>query len=62
MTEFHAQLTARAQEAAQLLAEAQRSGDDFSLEAHRADLDDIVRIAHEHGVPLPDLGLDASAA
>jgi hypothetical protein len=62
MTEFHAQLTARALEAARLLAAAQRSGDDFSVDVHRADLDTIVGIAHEHGVALPDLGLDASAA
>ncbi len=62
MTEFHAQLAARAQEAAQLLAAAQRSGDDFSVDVHRADLENIARIARDHGVTLPDLGPDASAA
>ncbi|HYQ33128.1 MAG TPA: hypothetical protein VEQ83_07930 [Lapillicoccus sp.] len=55
MTEFHAQLRARALEAVNDLTAAQESGDDYSVEVHRADLENIARIAREHGVSLPEL-------
>jgi hypothetical protein len=63
MTEFHAQLRARALDAVNDLTAAQESGDDFSVDVHRADLENIARIAREHGVSLPELdALDLSAA
>ena len=63
MTEFHAQLRARALEAVGHLTAAQESGDDYSVDVHRADLENIVRIAREHDVALPELDeLDLSAA
>jgi len=49
MTEFHAQLRARALDAVNDLTAAQESGDDFSVDVHRADLEYIARIAREHG-------------
>jgi hypothetical protein len=55
MTEFHAQLKARVHEAAQFLTAAQACGDHYSAEVHRADLENIARIAHDHGVTLPEL-------
>jgi hypothetical protein len=55
MTEFHAQLSARAHEAAAFLTAAETSGDDYSVQVYRADLEDIARIAREHGVTLPEL-------
>jgi len=55
MTEFHAELQARVHEAAQFLTAAQDSGDDYSVEVHRADLENIARIAREHGLALPEL-------
>ena len=55
MTEFHAQLRARVVEAVNDLTAAQESGDDYSVEVHRADLENIARIAREHGVSLPEL-------
>jgi hypothetical protein len=55
MTEFHAQLRARAIEAVNDLTAAQVSGDDYSVEVHLADLENIARIAREHGVSLPEL-------
>jgi hypothetical protein len=63
MTEFHAQLRARALDAVNDLTAAQESGDDFSVDVHRADLENIARIAREHGVSLPELdALGLSAA
>ena len=62
MTEFHAQLTARAQEAVQQLDAAERSGDDYSIEVHRADLENIARIARDHGLALPEAGRPGSSA
>jgi hypothetical protein len=63
MTELHAQLRARALDAVNDLTAAQESGDDFSVDVHRADLENIARIAREHGVSLPELdALGLSAA
>jgi hypothetical protein len=63
MTEFHAQLRARALEAVSDLTAAQESGDDYSVDVHRADLENIARIAREHGLSLPELdALGLSAA
>ncbi|HEY7988347.1 MAG TPA: hypothetical protein VIE19_03950 [Lapillicoccus sp.] len=63
MTEFHAQLRARVVEAVQDLTAAQESGDDFSVDVHRADLENIARIAREHDLSLPELDeLGLSAA
>ena len=45
MTEFHAQLRARVVEAVQDLTAAQESGDHYSVDVHRADLENIARIA-----------------
>lgn len=55
MTEFHSQLTARVHEAVAFLTAAETSGDDYSVQVHRSDLENIARIAHEHGVSLPEL-------
>ena len=55
MTEIHAQLRARALAAVNDLTAAQESGDDYSVDVHRADLENIARIAREHGVSLPEL-------
>jgi hypothetical protein len=55
MTEFHAQLRARALQAVDDLTAAQESGDDYSVDVHRADLENIARIAREHGIALPEL-------
>ncbi|MEP6651421.1 MAG: hypothetical protein ABJA74_16140 [Lapillicoccus sp.] len=63
MTEFHAQLRARVLEAVQDLTAAQDAGDDYSVDVHRADLENIARIAREHEVSLPELDeLDLAAA
>lgn len=63
MTEFHAQLRARARHAVQQLTAAQQEGDDYSVDVQRADLENIARIAREHGLELPELdGPEPSAA
>ena len=63
MTEFHAQLRARALAAVQDLATAEESGDDYSVDVYRAELENIARIAREHGLTvseLEELGLSAA--
>jgi hypothetical protein len=63
MTEFRAELQTRALEAVQLLRDAEEAGDDYSAEVQRGDLENIARIAREHGVVLPEvdaLGLTAA--
>lgn len=55
MTEFLSQLTARVRETAASLTAAETSGDDYSVQVHRADLENIARIAREHDVALPEL-------
>ena len=55
MTEFHSQLTARVHETVASLTAAESSGDDYSVQVHRADLENIARIAREHDVVLPEL-------
>jgi hypothetical protein len=55
MTEFHAQLRARVLEAVHDLSVAEESGDDYSVDVHRADLENIARIARDHGLSLPEL-------
>jgi hypothetical protein len=63
MTEFHAQLRARALAAVQDLTAAEESGDDYSVDVYRADLENIARIARDHGLTVPELekvGLSAA--
>lgn len=55
MTEFHAQLRDRAREALRQLAEAQATGDDYSIDVHSGALDSIARTAEEHDVRVPEL-------
>ncbi len=55
MTEFAAQIRARVREAVHQLGQAELSGDHYSAEVYRADLENIADIAREHGVPVPEL-------
>ena len=55
MTEFHAEMRDRAVTAVQSLRAAQDSGDDFLVEAQQAELENLARLAEEHGLRIPEL-------
>ncbi|MGE9808064.1 MULTISPECIES: hypothetical protein [unclassified Janibacter] len=55
MTELFTQLRARATESLSSLAEARRAGDDYSVRLAEADLENIARLANEHGLVVPEL-------
>lgn len=55
MTEFHHQITHRATRAVQSLRAAQESGDDYLVSVQEAELENLARLAAEHGLRIPDL-------
>jgi hypothetical protein len=55
MTEFHAEMRDRAVTAVQSLKHAQDSGDDFLVEVREAELENLARLATEHGLRIPEL-------
>jgi hypothetical protein len=61
MTEFHAEIRDRAAKAVHSLHEARAEGDDYLVEVREAELENLARLAHEHGLSIPELG-DYSAA
>jgi hypothetical protein len=61
MTEFHAEMRDRAVTAVESLKQAQDNGDDFLVEVQEAGLENLARLATEHGLRIPELR-DYSAA
>jgi hypothetical protein len=61
MTEFHHEITHRAVRAVQSLHAAQESGDDYLASVREAELENLARLAAEHGLRVPELS-DYSAA
>jgi hypothetical protein len=61
MTEFHHEITHRAARAVQSLRAAQESGDDYLVSVREAELENLARLAQEHGLRVPELS-DYSAA
>jgi hypothetical protein len=55
MTEFHAEMRDRAVTAVQSLKHAQDSGDDFLVGVREAELENLARLATEHGLRIPEL-------
>ncbi|NYG05524.1 hypothetical protein BJ986_000011 [Phycicoccus badiiscoriae] len=55
MTEFHTEITQRATRAAQSLRSAQESGDDYLASVREAELENLARLADEHGLRIPEL-------
>ena len=55
MTEFHSEITQRAVRANQILRAAQASGDDYLAEVQQAELENLARLAREHGLRVPEL-------
>jgi hypothetical protein len=61
MTEFHTEITQRATRAAQSLRTAQESGDDYLASVREGELENLARLAAEHGLRIPELS-DYNAA
>ena len=55
MTEFHAEMRDRAVTAVQSLRKARESGDDYLVEVQEAELENLARLATEHGLRIPEL-------
>ena len=61
MTELHTEIRHRAARAVASLRSAQDSGDDYLASVREAELENLARIASEHGLRIPELA-DYSAA
>jgi hypothetical protein len=55
MTELHTEISHRASRATQDLRAAKESGDDYLATVREAELEGLARIAHEHGLRVPEL-------
>ena len=55
MTEFHTEMTERATRAVQSLRKAQEAGDDYLASVREAELENLARLASEHGLRIPEL-------
>lgn len=61
MTEFHSEITRRAVRVTELLHAARDTGDDYLASVHEAELENLARLAREHGLRIPALaGYDAA--
>lgn len=55
MTEFHAEMRDRAATAVKSLKQAQATGDDYLVEVREAELENLARLASDHGLRIPEL-------
>jgi hypothetical protein len=55
MTEFHTEISQRAARAVQSLRSAQDSGDDYLVAVQESELENLARIARDHGLRVADL-------
>jgi hypothetical protein len=55
MTEFHAEIRHRAAHTVQSLNDARESGDDYLVDVKEAELENLARLASEHGLRIPEL-------
>ena len=55
MTEFHTAITQYALGAVQSLRDARESGDDYLALVREAELENLARLASEHGLRVPEL-------
>jgi hypothetical protein len=55
MTEFQNAIAQYATGAAQSLRDAQQSGDDYLASVREAELENLARLASEHGLRVPEL-------
>jgi hypothetical protein len=55
MTEFHAEMRDRAATAVKSLKQAEANGDDYLVEVRQAELENLARLADDHGLRIPEL-------
>lgn len=55
MSEFHQEITRRAIRANEILRSARNSGDDYLVSVQEAELENLARLAREHGLRIPQL-------
>jgi hypothetical protein len=55
MTEFHTEISRRAAHAVQSLNLARESGDDYLATVRQSELENLARLAAEHGLRIPEL-------
>ncbi len=55
MTEFHAEMRDRAATAVRSLRQAQDNGDDYLVGVREAELENLARLASDHGLRIPEL-------
>ncbi|HEY7723368.1 MAG TPA: hypothetical protein VIB11_16140 [Pedococcus sp.] len=55
MTEFHAEMRDRAATAVTSLKQAEANGDDYLVEVRQAELENLARLADDHGLRIPEL-------
>lgn len=62
MTEFHSEIRSHAQSAMESLRGARESGDDYLASVREAELENLARLAAEHGLRIPELARFAASA
>jgi hypothetical protein len=55
VTEFHAEMRDRAETAVKSLKQAEANGDDYLVEVRQAELENLARLADDHGLRIPEL-------
>jgi len=55
MTEFHTEISHRASRALQNLRTARETGDDYLVTVQEGELENLARLAQEHGLRIPEL-------
>jgi hypothetical protein len=61
MTEFHEQIRKRAAKAVASLDKARAQDDDYLVEVQEAELENLARLAREHGLAIPELAAYSAA-
>lgn len=54
MNEFAREMTERVERTSGALHEASRTGEDYLVEVRLGELESLVRLAHDHGLDVPD--------
>ena len=55
MTEFHTEISRQAASAVESLNTARQTGDDYLASVRQSELENLARLADEHGLRIPEL-------